>query len=326
MSSAASGPRPLPLDTAAGAPGAARGSGDATTHPEPDVAAATHPGPDATAAAAPEPPAGFARLDAAPFPRFAPGEVWLVGAGPGAPGLLTLLAYHALQAADIVVYDALVNPAILAFARAEAVREFAGKRGGKPSPGQADITLRLIAHARAGRRVLRLKGGDPFMFGRGGEECEGLQAAGIAFRIVPGISAGLGGLAYAGIPATHRAINQSVTFLTGHDVSGEMPAAIDWRHVAHASPVIVMYMATRHLPEIAAKLIEAGRDPVDPVAVVANATLPQQEIVETRLGAVATLAAERELPTPAVVVVGAVARLRDRLDWYVAALRENPIG
>ena len=165
---------------------------------------------------------GFSRLDAEPFPAFEPGWVWLVGAGPGAPGLMSLLCYHALQSCDVVVYDALVNPDILRWVKAGAELEYAGKRGGKPSPTQSDITLRLIDLARLGKRVLRLKGGDPFMFGRGGEECQHLAAAAIPFRIVPGITAGIGGLAYAGMPATHRDTNHSVLFLTGHDANGNM--------------------------------------------------------------------------------------------------------
>ncbi len=167
---------------------------------------------------------GFARLDNETFPAFEPGWVWLVGAGPGAPGLMSLLCYHALQTCDVVVYDALVNPDILRWVKLGAELEYAGKRGGKPSPTQKDITLRLIDLARAGKRVLRLKGGDPFMFGRGGEECQHLAQTGIPFRIIPGITAGIGGLAYAGMPATHRDTNHSVIFLTGHDATGNMPA------------------------------------------------------------------------------------------------------
>src|SRR5208282_737617 len=166
------------------------------------------------------------------LPDFAPGWVWLTGAGPGDPGLLTLLAHHGLGQADVVVYDALVSEAILALARAEAQRVYAGKRGGKPSPTQADISERLIALAREGKRVLRLKGGDPMVFGRGGEEALSLAAAGIPFRIIPGVSAGIGGLAYAGIPLTHRDSNSVVTFMTGHNAAGAVPQEIDWPAVA----------------------------------------------------------------------------------------------
>ena len=154
------------------------------------------------------------------LPRFDPGWVWLAGAGPGDKGLLTLHTLNALRQADVVVHDALLGDGIVDLARDGAVLEFAGKRGGKPSPKQADICLRLIEHAQAGKRVLRLKGGDPFVFGRGGEEALALVEAKIPFRVIPGISAGIGGLAYAGIPVTHRTANSAVTFVTGHALTG----------------------------------------------------------------------------------------------------------
>src|SRR5215213_9952022 len=185
------------------------------------------------------------------LPEFLPGTVWLVGAGPGDPGLLTALALHALDRADHIVYDALVDPRILALARPEAVLDYAGKRGGRPSPLQADISTRLIALARGGHRVLRLKGGDPCVFGRGGEEALALARAGVPFRIVPGVTAGIGGLAYAGIPVTHRDIASAVTFVTGHDRAGAVPEAVDWDAIARGSPVIVLYMALPHLAHIA---------------------------------------------------------------------------
>ncbi len=269
---------------------------------------------------------GFARLDAENFPVFEPGTVWLVGAGPGAPGLMSLLAYHAMQTCDVVVYDALVNPDILRWVRAGAGLEYAGKRGGKPSPQQRDITLRLIEMAESGKRVLRLKGGDPFMFGRGGEESQNLAKAGVPFRIVPGITAGVGGLAYAGIPSTHRDMNHSVTFLTGHDVTGTMPANVDWAAVAKASPVIVMYMAVKNCAGIARALIAGGRDSEDTLTFVSNATLPNQTVMTSTLGNIETFLEQFTPPTPAIVVVGKVDRWREILDWYHDAHRENPLG
>jgi uroporphyrin-III C-methyltransferase len=269
---------------------------------------------------------GFARLDAEPFPAFEPGWVWLAGAGPGAPGLMSLLCYHALQSSDVVVYDALVNPAILEWVRPAAQHEYAGKRGGKPSQQQRDISLRLIELARAGQRVLRLKGGDPFMFGRGGEECQHLVKAGIPFRIVPGITAGIAGLAYAGLPSTHRDTNHSVIFLTGHDASGHLPANVNWQAIATASPVIVMYMAVKNLAEIADALMAGGRAPGDPLTIISNATLPQQSVAQTSLGETKTFLAENQIATPAIVVLGDVVEWRAMLDWYCGALRENPIG
>ena len=269
---------------------------------------------------------GFADLDAEDFPEFEPGSVWLAGAGPGAPGLLSLLAYHGLCHADIIVHDALVGDRILKWAPRDCEIVFAGKRGGKPSPKQAGITLRLIDEARAGKRVFRLKGGDPFIFGRGGEECQALRKAGIPVRIIPGISSGVGGLAYAGIPATHRDTNHSVIFLTGHDSSGTVPAGVDWQAVATASPVIVMYMAMKNLPAIREKLLAGGRPPSDPVAIVSNASLPHQHVARTTLGEAADFIEANDLPTPAIVVVGAVGGYAEILDWYAGHLRENPIG
>jgi uroporphyrin-III C-methyltransferase len=268
----------------------------------------------------------FARLDAANLPEFAPGSVWLVGAGPGAPGLLSLLAYHALGEADVIVHDALVSPDILALAQPEAELIPAGKRGGQPSSKQKDITLKIIDLAWAGKRVLRLKGGDPYLFGRGGEEALALERSGIPFRVVPGISAGIGGLAYAGIPMTHRETNHAVLFLTGHDESGTVPGAVDWTAVSRSAPVLVLFMATRHLPDIASKLMAAGRDPDDRVAIVSNATLKQQTVIDCRLGEVEALCADRDIPTPAIVVLGPVSQYRKKLDWYTPVLRENGFG
>lgn len=264
------------------------------------------------------------------FPEFQPGWVWLVGAGPGDPGLLTLHALHALRSADVVVYDALVSAAIIGLAAPGALLEFAGKRGGKPSPKQPDITAKLIQLARAGKRVLRLKGGDPFVFGRGGEEGLALVEAGIPFRIVPGITAGVGGPAYAGIPVTHRDTNHAVTFLTGHDATGDVTAGVAWDAIARGSPVIVVYMAIKHIGRIAAHLIEGGRSPEEPVAVISRATTPEQRVVETTLAAVAADVEAQGLQAPAVVVVGEVVRLRQALDWLGAidgrVLTPDPLG
>lgn len=265
----------------------------------------------------------FAALDGADFPVFAPGTVWLVGAGPGGPGLLTLLGYHALGQADVIVHDALVSPALLALAPKSANLLFAGKRGGKPSPKQADISLQLVELAKAGKRVLRLKGGDPFMFGRGGEEAGVLSRENIPFRIVPGISSGLGGLAYAGIPITHRDTNHAVMFLTGHDDTGAVPQGVDWSAVATAAPVIVMYMAVKHLGSIANKLLAAGRDGADRVTIVSHVATAQQSLIETSLAEAHRLT---EVPTPAIVILGPVGAYRQTLDWYVDHVRSHVFG
>ncbi|MBN9057269.1 MAG: uroporphyrinogen-III C-methyltransferase [Rhizobiales bacterium] len=265
------------------------------------------------------------------LPPMEKGSVWLVGAGPGDPGLLTLYAANALQQADVIVHDALVNAECLSLARPGAVLEFAGKRGGKPSHRQRDISLRLVELARAGQRVLRLKGGDPFVFGRGGEEALTLVEHGIPFRIVPGITAGIGGLAYAGIPVTHREVNHAVTFLTGHDSSGLVPDRINWEGIAKGSPVIVMYMAMKHIGQIAANLVAGGRSPDEPVAFVCNAATPDQAVLETTLARAEADVAAAGIEPPAIVVVGEVVRLRPSLDWIGALtqgrrLAPDPFG
>ncbi|MFK0330200.1 uroporphyrinogen-III C-methyltransferase [Rhizobium sp. NPDC090275] len=252
------------------------------------------------------------------LPAMDPGSVWLVGAGPGDPGLLTLLAVKGLMEADVIVHDALVDAECLKLARPGAVLEYAGKRGGKPSAKQRDISLRLVELAQAGNRVLRLKGGDPFVFGRGGEEALTLVEYNVPFRIVPGISAGIGGLAYAGIPVTHRDINHAVTFLTGHNSSGLVPDAINWDAIGKGSPVIVMYMAMKHIAEISANLIAAGRSRNEPVAFVCNASTSAQQVLETTLGEAPAAALTSGIEPPAIVVVGEVVRLRGSLDWLGA--------
>ncbi len=268
----------------------------------------------------------FAALDSADFPPFEPGEVWLVGAGPGAPGLMSLLGYFALGEADVIIHDALVSEELLNMAGPGARIVFAGKRGGRPSADQNDITLHLIEEAKAEKRVLRLKGGDPFMFGRGGEECLALAKAGIKFRIVPGITAGIGGLAYAGVPVTHRDTNHAVIFLTGHDENGVVPQSVDWYAIATAAPVIVMYMAVKHLASICQKLLAAGRAPGDRLAIVSNATLPEQSVIETTLAKAEALVREHDIATPSVVVLGPVSQYRDVLDWYGPGMRGNSLG
>ncbi|MBL4808316.1 MAG: uroporphyrinogen-III C-methyltransferase [Rhodobacteraceae bacterium] len=238
------------------------------------------------------------------LPIFESGAVWLVGAGPGDPGLLTLHAVNALKQADVIIYDALVNVEVLEWARPDAEQIKLGKRGGMPSPKQAEITAKLIGFAQAGKRVLRLKGGDPYMFGRGGEEALALAAANIPVRVIPGITAGIGGLAYAGIPVTHRDINQSVTFLTGHDHRGLTPGRIDWAAIAKGSGMIVMYMAVKHIGEIATALIAAGRPADDPVTVVKNATMPDMQVLETTLENAARDIAKSGIGSPAIISIG----------------------
>ncbi len=262
-------------------------------------------------------------LPANDWPRLEPGWVWLCGAGPGDPGLLTLHALNALQQADVVIYDALVDERILDWA-AQAEKIYAGKRGGKPSAAQRDISLQLVDMARAGKRVLRLKGGDPFVFGRGGEEAQTLVQHGVPVRIIPGISAGIGGLAYAGIPVTHRDVNQSVTFITGHDQSGETPNTLDWAAISQASQVLVIYMGMKHIGQISGALLAAGRPASEPVAVVSDATTHRQRVLETTLGALEADLAASGLEPPAIVCVGRSVLMRQVLDWQGMASGEAP--
>jgi uroporphyrin-III C-methyltransferase len=265
--------------------------------------------------------------DALGLPRLEPGWVWLAGAGPGDPGLASLHTLHALAEADVILMDALVNKALLRLARPDAEIVDAGKRGGKPSAAQSSISRRLIAYAKKGKRVLRLKGGDPFVFGRGGEEDLALVRAGLPFRVVPGVTAGIGGLAYAGIPATHRDTNQAVTFVTGSGADGRAPD-LDWAAIARGSPTIVLYMARRHAGHITAKLMAAGRDANEPAAIISNASLGAQTTIVTRLGALGEAAAVAD--TPAILVIGQNVRLAAGLDWLGALsgrlLNPDPLG
>jgi uroporphyrin-III C-methyltransferase len=240
-------------------------------------------------------------------PRFEPGSVWLTGAGPGDPGLLTLYAWRALNEADVILYDALVSEEILSLAGGARL-EAAGKRAGGQRIPQPRINQRLITLARGGARVLRLKGGDPLIFGRGGEEALALAAAGIPFRIVPGISAGIGGTAAASIPLTHRGVARSVAFATGHDSAGNLPD-LDWIAFSRGAEVLVLYMAVRHLDAIADRLIQAGRTPAEPVALIQDATRPDQNVIITTL---AEAAGHAMSSAPTLIVIGPVVAWRDR--------------
>ena len=257
----------------------------------------------------------------AQFPVLEPGHVWLAGAGPGDPGHLTLHALAGLMQADAVVHDALVDPRILALAPASAERIFAGKRGGKPSAVQADITARLIDLARAGRRVVRLKGGDPYVFGRGGEEVLTLAREGVPFRVIPGITAGLAGLAAASIPATLRGVNQAVVFATGH--SAEEEGSLDWAALARLNQPIVLYMAMRNLGAIAEGLMAGGLAPATPVAVIASATTADERLLITTLGE-APEAVEREgIAPPAIVAIGGIVAVREQILALMPEIEEN---
>lgn len=242
------------------------------------------------------------------YPTLARGEVWLVGAGPGDPGLLTLDALTGLLQADVIVHDALVDARVLRLAGKNAVLEFAGKRGGKPSASQDDISERLVTLARSGLRVVRLKGGDPFVFGRGGEEVLALVAARVPFRVVPGITAGLGGLAAAGIPATMRGVNQAIILATAHNPDEQHTT--DWAALARTGQPIVLYMAMRTLEAIVAALMNGGLAANTPAAIVASASLPEQRVVDSTLGTLVDDARASEVGAPAIVVIGEIVRHR----------------
>jgi uroporphyrin-III C-methyltransferase len=254
------------------------------------------------------------------FPAIAPGSVWLVGAGPGDPGLLTLHAVHALEQADVILHDALVAPEILGLCGRAARLEPVGKRAGWRSSKQLEINQRLIDLARENLRVVRLKGGDPLVFGRGGEEALALAAAGVPFRIVPGVTAGHGALAYAGVPATHRGLAQSVAFVTGHHAGGGAARDVDWAALAKGAHTLVVDMAWQRLPAIADALLAAGRDPQDPVAILCDATTPRQRLCRTTLSKAAAVAAEVDRSSATLIAIGPVVALSDLLmPWLEAA-------
>jgi len=245
-----------------------------------------------------------------------PGKVWLVGAGPGDPGLLTLRGARAIAACDAIVYDRLVSAAILAMASPACEKIYVGKKAGTPSIAQGEITALLVRLAHAGKRVVRLKGGDPFVFARGGEEAADLRAAGIPFEIVPGITSALAVPAYAGIPATHRDHNTTITIATGHEDPTEAHSSLDFSKLANAKQTLVFLMAMANLPAIVAKLREHGLPDDLPVAIVRDGTKPTQE---TLLGTLATIVdevARVAFEAPAVVVIGTVVNERETLRWF----------
>ena len=244
--------------------------------------------------------------------------VYLVGAGPGDPGLLTARALELIAAADVIVYDRLIPASALDGARPDAALIYAGKEGGGPSMPQSEITRLLVSHGLSGAAVVRLKGGDPFVFGRGGEEAEELRAAGIDLEVVPGVTAGVAGPAYAGIPVTHRDAASAVAFVTGHEDPSKASSALDWGALASFPGTLVFYMGVRQLPAIASELIDAGRDPNEPAAVVSRGTLPDQRVVSSSLRRIAEVVVDAGVRAPAIIVVGRVAGMRDALKWFEA--------
>ncbi len=243
------------------------------------------------------------------------GVVYLVGAGPGDPGLMTARSLDLIAAADAIFYDRLIPPTALDGARADAELVYVGKQPGVPSVPQDEIGARLIATARAGKGVVRLKGGDPFVFGRGGEEGEALRAAGVEFEVVPGVTAGVAATAYAGIPVTHRDDASAVAFVTGHEDPEKDESALDWDALASFPGTLVFYMGVKRLQENAAALIADGRDAAEPAAAIERGTWPGQRTVVATLGTIAAAVAQEEIKAPALIVVGAVAARREDLAW-----------
>ena len=246
------------------------------------------------------------------------GIVHLVGAGPGDPGLLTVRAVELIGQADVVLYDRLIPPEALGHARADAELVYVGKEGEGPQVPQADTHSLLLEHARAGRRVVRLKGGDPFVFGRGGEEALVLRREGVPFEVVPGVTAGVAAPAYAGIPVTHRDVASAVAFVTGHEDPSKPDTTIDWPALAGFPGTLVFYMGVRTLPRIAERLVACGRPETEPVAVVERGTLPGQRTLLATLADVADRAAQQRIRPPAITLVGPVALLREQLAWFEA--------
>ncbi len=249
------------------------------------------------------------------------GKVYLVGAGPGDPGLMTVRGLELLRRAQVIVYDQLVNPDFLDESSPSASKIFVGKRAGRHCIGQSEINSVLIAYARAGKEVVRLKGGDPFVFGRGGEEAEALSVEGICFEVVPGVSSAVAVPAYAGIPLTHRELASSFAVVTGHEAR-KAHSAVDWAKLATAVDTLIILMGLTNLSTIVEKLIAHGRSPRTPVAVIHSGTTREQEIVVGTLADIVEKSALIE--APALIVVGDVVSLADKLNWFDPALFNAP--
>lgn len=244
------------------------------------------------------------------------GKVWLVGAGPGDPALITVRGQQVLGFADVVLYDELSHPTLLDACRSDAELRNVGKRGGRQNPSQAWITEQLIALARDGKQVVRLKGGDSFLFARGAEEASALAEANIPFEVIPGLSSPVGTAAYAGISLTHRDLSSSVTFITGSDRAGVEWSPAAWTKLATATDTLCILMGMRRIEQITDALVQGGRSPETPAAVIQWGARPEQRVLTATLGTIALLSRENGLTNPAVIVIGEVVRLRDKLRWY----------
>ncbi|GEN33906.1 MULTISPECIES: uroporphyrinogen-III C-methyltransferase [Aneurinibacillus] len=244
------------------------------------------------------------------------GKVYLVGAGPGDPKLITVRGLELLQHADVVVYDRLASPKLLDYAKQEAERIYCGKQADHHSLPQSEINRIIVEKALEGKEVVRLKGGDPFVFGRGGEEAEACLAAGLSYEVVPGITSGIAAPAYAGIPVTHRAYSSSVAFVTGHKAADKEQSGIDWKKLATAVDTLVFYMGVGNLPDIVRNLRQHGRRKETPVALVRWGTYENQETLIGTLETIVEKVQQARFKSPAIIVVGEVVRLREQLAWY----------
>jgi uroporphyrin-III C-methyltransferase len=251
------------------------------------------------------------------------GIVYLIGAGPGDPDLITVKGLRCLRRADVVLYDRLINDELLAEARQEALRIFVGKSPSHHTLQQAQINELLIHYARQGLTVARLKGGDPFIFGRGGEEAEALAQAGIPFEVVPGVSSAIAVPAYAGIPLTHRDYTSSVTFVTGQEGQTSASPGIRWDALATLGGTLVILMGVKALPSFTQQLMDAGLSPNTPAAAIQNGTMPQQRIVTGTLATIATRVTQARLASPAIIVIGSVVNLHDTIAWYQTCMASH---
>ena len=248
--------------------------------------------------------------------NFDKGSVWIVGAGPGDPGLLTMHAFESICSADTIFYDALINDDILNLAKPSAKLIYVGKRAKKHSISQIQISSKLVSESKKNKRVLRLKGGDPFIFGRGGEEALALTLNKIPFRIVPGITAGIGGLAYAGIPATHRDFNTSITFISAYGAGGEKPNTIDWKSFAKTSQLVVVYMGLERIFWVCKELVLQGREEKENIAIISNATKKNQKVLISTLRNCSKELIKEKIQSPALLVIGKNVLLSPILNWF----------
>lgn len=250
------------------------------------------------------------------------GKVYLVGAGPGDPELITVKGLRCLQTADVILYDRLVNPVLLEHAKVDAKLVYCGKMPNYHTMKQETINHFLVKYAKRGLQVVRLKGGDPFVFGRGGEEAEECRKNDVAFEIVPGITSGIAASAYAGIPVTHRTLSKSFAFITGHQ-AGDVAAEHQWSHLANAVDTICVYMGVSHLSSIAKQLIECGKSPQTPVALIHWGTLSEQKTVVGTLETIEEKVKNEGIANPSMIVIGEVVRLHDRLNWFQEEISPN---